>query len=97
MNNEIVGVVLESEKKEILQMFERKTALQELINVMNEPAIIHGDLYEKIVEDLGQTMVAMEKWWACTYEKYQWKRHPNSNWSIDFNTNEIYLLNSNVR
>ncbi|MET3207136.1 UNVERIFIED_CONTAM: CXXX repeat modification system protein [Paenibacillus sp. PvR008] len=96
MKNEMVGVVLESEKKEILQMYERKTALQELINTFNDPAMIQNDLYERIVKDLGQTMVAMENWWVCTSRKYQWKRHPNSNWTIDFNTNEINLVMSEV-
>ncbi|MEK3950049.1 CXXX repeat peptide modification system protein [Paenibacillus peoriae] len=96
MKNEMVGVVLESEKEEILQLYERKTALQELINSFNDAAMIHDDLYERIVKDLGQTMVAMENWWSCTSKKYQWKRHPSSNWTIDFNTNEINLVMSEV-
>lgn len=79
-----------------MQLYERKTALQELINSFNDTAMIHDNLYERIVKDLGQTMVAMENWWACTSKKYQWKRHPDSNWTIDFNTNEINLVRSEV-
>ncbi|CQR58672.1 MULTISPECIES: CXXX repeat peptide modification system protein [Paenibacillus] len=95
MSNEKVGIVSEQEKDEILNLYERKTALQELFSSLpclnNDIAEIEL-IYEKIVADLGKTTVKLEHWWSEKARKYTWKSSANGSWKIDFNTNEIFLI-----
>ncbi|OKP85610.1 CXXX repeat peptide modification system protein [Paenibacillus sp. P32E] len=95
MSNEKVGEVSEQEKNEILNLYERKTALQELFSSLPCSNSDIGEIelvYEKIVADLGKTSVKLENWWSEKARKYIWKSSVNGSWTIDFNTNEIYLI-----
>ncbi|MCX7920902.1 MAG: CXXX repeat peptide modification system protein [Clostridia bacterium] len=95
MVREKVGIVTETEAKEILQIFERKMALQELLMTLNNPSMteqLKNEVYEKIVNDFGRTKIAFDKWWADTANKYQWKSVEGWQWSIDFDTCEIFLV-----
>ncbi|URZ05983.1 CXXX repeat peptide modification system protein [Clostridium felsineum] len=94
MLNEKVGTVTEMEKDEILGLYERKLALQELAITLNNPEFDENSmnkLYEKIVSDLGRTNVYFEQWWKEKSSKYQWEFIEGYEWSIDFKTCEIYL------
>ncbi len=95
MNKEKVGQVTEEEKKEILKLFERKLALNELISNFNNPFFGEkekNELYEKIVSDMGETKFQYEMWWQKTALKYKWKNIQNSQWNIDFTSGEIFLV-----
>lgn len=85
----IVGKVTEEEKKEILSIYERKNGLQELAKVLRAD---DNELYERIINDLGETMTRFQKWWDTMGEKYQWESAPNGDWSINFETCEITLI-----
>lgn len=85
----LVGKVTESEKREIQALFERRNGLVELAKV-----VVSTDetLYEKVVQDLGQTSTKFQNWWDRMSAQYQWERRDDGNWEIDFQTNDIYLL-----
>lgn len=83
----LVGQVTEEEKNVILQLFERRNGLNELAQIVKED----DSLYERLVTDMGQTATKFQAWWDTTARKYNWESHPNGNWEIDFNTNEIFL------
>ena len=83
-----VGSVTEQEKKEILQLFERRNGLNELAKIVD---VDNDALYQKIVKDMGETATKFQQWWDRMYEKYKWERSENGSWEIDFNTNEISL------
>ena len=83
----LVGKVTEEEKNEILQLFERRNGLNELAQIIKED----DSLYERVVKDMGQTAIQFQAWWDVNSSKYNWESHPDGNWEIDFNTNEIFL------
>jgi CXXX repeat modification system protein len=83
----ITGQVTEEEKKEILTLFERKNGLAELAKILKSD----DALYDKVVMDMGATTTKFQAWWDRMAEKYQWKGKEDSNWEINFETNEIIL------
>jgi CXXX repeat modification system protein len=94
MNMEKVGVLTENEKNEILGLFQRRAALNELmLTLRNQPmSENHNDaLYEKLVNDLGKTMHSYDNWFGKASKLYNWKSSDNGHWSINFETNEVFL------
>lgn len=85
----LVGKVTETEKNEIQTLFERRNGLTELAKIITSK---DEALYEKVVKDMGETGTKFQNWWSRMAEQYQWERHENGNWEIDFNTNDIYLV-----
>ena len=85
----LVGQVSEEEKNEIQTLFERKNGLAELSKILTADNDV---LYEKLVKDMGETNVRFQKWWDDMGTKYKWESHPDGNWEINFQTNEIFLV-----
>lgn len=85
----IVGTVTNEEKNEILRLFERRNGLNELALILTAE---NDALYEKLVNDLGETGTKFQNWWARMGEKYNWESVDGGNWEIDFNTCNIYLV-----
>lgn len=85
----LIGTVTEEEKKAILSLFERRNGLNELAKIITAD---NDALYEKLINDLGETELKFQKWWTCMSEKYQWESHKKGHWEIEFNKNEIYLI-----
>ena len=85
----VVGQVSADEKREIQTMYERKKGLSELAKILT---VDNTALYEKIVQDMGETNTRFQQWWDDMGQKYQWESLPNGTWEINFQTNEIYLV-----
>lgn len=97
MLTEKVGFVTDGEKEEIQKLHEKRLALKELLLTLCNPALKENEkdaLYEKIVKDLGNVNLSCEMWWSKMSKKYVWKSMENGVWNIDFNTNEIFLMNN---
>lgn len=97
MFTEKVGKVTEEEKDKMLELHERKVALDELILSLSNPMLAEGsrdELYEKIVKDMGKTKGEMQTWWDEMYKKYRWKSAEGGRWNIDFKTREIVLVHN---
>ncbi len=84
-----VGQVSPEEKQEIQTLFERKNGLTELAKIITPDNDV---LYEKLVKDIGETVTKFQQWWDSMSAKYQWKSVNNGNWEINFETNEIFLV-----
>ena len=84
-----VGQVTPEEKNEIQQLFERRNGLNELAKILTAD---NTELYEKLVKDMGETGTKFQDWWNRMSQKYHWESRQNSNWEINFETNEIYLV-----
>lgn len=87
----LVGKVTLEEKNEILALFERRNGLNELAKIITAD---NGELYEKLVKDLGETGMKFQSWWGRMAQKYQWESAENGNWEISFDTCEIFLITS---
>ncbi len=89
MNTKVVGRVTEEEKAYIQTLFERRNGLNELAKILSPDNV---ELYERLVKDLGETTTKFQQWWDDMSTKYQWEGVENGNWVIDFQTNEISLV-----
>ena len=85
----LIGIVTPDERTEIQTLFERRNGLNELANILTAD---NTDLYEKLVQDLGETGTKFQNWWDKMAEKYQWESVDGSNWEIDFDSCIIYLV-----
>ncbi len=84
-----VGSVTPEERDEIQSLFERRNGLNELAKILTAD---NGELYERLVKDMGETSSKFQNWWNCMGEKYQWESADNGNWEIDFDSCVIYLV-----
>ena len=89
MNKKVVGQVTPEERTEIQTLFERRNGLNELAKILTAD---NGELYEKLVKDLGETGVKFQQWWDRMADKYQWESAEGGNWEINFETCEIFLV-----
>ena len=84
-----VGRVTEQERDEIQALFERRNGLSELAKILTAD---NAELYERLVNDLGETSTKFQQWWNRMGDKYHWESTENGNWEIDFNECKIYLV-----
>ena len=84
-----VGKVSIEEKNEILKLYERINGLKELAKILTSE---NTELYEKLVNDLGETTCKFHDWWNEKSKKYEWESSDEGCWEIDFNTCEIFLV-----
>lgn len=90
-----VGKVTYEERDEILTLFERKNGLLELIKSLaaeDDETLKNQHFYEKVVADLGRITTKYQQWWDDKGQEYQWENISGYNWSIDFETCQIYLV-----
>ena len=85
----IVGQVTPEERDEIQKLFERRNGLTELAKILTAD---NGELYEKLVKDMGETGTRFQQWWDSKAKQYAWESHPKGNWEINFDTCEIFLV-----
>lgn len=86
-----IGIVTESERDEIRQLYERINGLKELTNSVSPD---NNELYEKLVTDMGTTVTRFQEWWKTKSNKYHWESSDEGSWEIDFDTCMIYLTES---
>ena len=84
--NKVIWKLTEDEKKEIQQLFEKRIALENLVNIIDPK---NEDLYDKIITDYGKTMENFQNWWSAMGKKYEWE---GQNWTVNFDTNEVSLV-----
>jgi len=89
MKKKKVGIVTEEERDEIQKLFRRHSGLTDLAKIVTADNV---ELYEKVVNDLGETNTKYQDWWNKKGEKYNWDSAENGRWQINFDTCEIFLV-----
>lgn len=89
MEKKKVGIVTEEERDEIQKLFRRHSGLTDLAKIVTAENV---ELYEKVVNDLGDTNAKFQDWWNKKGEKYNWEFANNGRWQINFDTCEIFLV-----
>lgn len=84
--NKAIWTLTEEEKNEIQELYEKRIALENLVNII-DPA--NEALYNKLTGDYGKIIVQFQKWWSETSEKYNWEK--GMNWFVNFETSEVML------
>lgn len=95
MSMEKVGAVSDEEKDDILKLYERKLALNELVLTLENQWVtreLRNKIHNKISTDIIKVNMLSERWWNKKAMEYNWKSHKNGKWTIDFKTNEIFLV-----
>ena len=87
-----VGQVTPEEKNEIQTLFERRNGLTELATILTAD---NGELYEKLVKDMGETGTKFQSWWDSMARKYQWASAADGNWGRNLATCGRYLVPEN--
>lgn len=85
----LVGQVTPEECREIQQLFERRNGLRELALIIKAN---ESELYDKMVQDMGETNTKFQAWWGRMGEKYQWESCDDGHWEINFDNRNIYLV-----
>lgn len=85
----LVGQVTPEERREIQQLFEHRNGLRELAQIVKSS---ESELYDKMVQDLGETNTKYQAWWDRMGEKYLWESAEDGHWEINFDTCEIFLV-----
>jgi len=94
MTREIVGIVTEEEKNEVMMLFERKIGIEELTATLENDLISIEKkeiMQDKMISELGKVKLNLQAWWGRMYEKYNWKSVEGYRWNIDFQSCEIFL------
>ena len=89
MEKKKVGIVTADERDEIQKLFRRHSGLADLAKIVTAD---NDELYEKVVNDLGDTNTRFQDWWNKKGEKYNWESAENGRWQINFDTCEIFLV-----
>ena len=89
MEKKNVGIVTAEERDEIQKLFRRHSGLADLAKIVTAD---NDELYEKVVNDLGDTNTRFQDWWNKKGEKYNWESAENGRWQINFDTCEIFLV-----
>ncbi|MDF9409884.1 MAG: hypothetical protein A4E53_00795 [Pelotomaculum sp. PtaB.Bin104] len=95
--NKKIGEVTNEEKKEITKLHGRKTALIELLKILNStvPSQEEQDyLYSKATNELEKVELSLRKWWERIIQKYGLQNMEDRRLKIEFNTNRIYLVSN---
>lgn len=82
----VIWTLTGNEKIEIQNLYEKKLALENLINVIDP---LNEIIYNKLITDYGKIMRLFQKWWSDTSQKYNWES--GINWAIDFETNDVIV------
>ncbi len=89
MEKKKVGIVTTEERDEIQKLFRRHSGLTDLAKIVTADNV---ELYEKVINDLGDTNTKFQDWWNKKGEKYNWESAENGRWQINFDTCEIFLV-----
>ncbi len=90
---ELIATISKEDSRQMLQIFERKTGLENILNIAEpNPLVTDEALYEKFIKDYNTTVNDLQNYWNAMAEKYNFKSEKGKQWTIDFETQNIYLV-----
>lgn len=94
---ELLGKVTQEERQQIMDIYHRKTALQELLLIINTQKTLNDDgLSDNLLIDLTNSNKEMAEWWTATAQFYDWTYAPTDSWQINFEDCSVYLIKGQV-
>jgi CXXX repeat modification system protein len=93
VRRKLQGTVSPAERDAIRRLHERRNGLLELFKALPDlEKDVRGELYEKIVADLGDVTTKSQEWWSTKSREYGWEDRAGCRWEIDFTSCEVFLL-----
>lgn len=83
----VVWESTEEEKQKIKDIYEKKSALENLFKIINK----ENEIYDTVLEDYIKTSKEFSAWWDEMIKKYNCNIKLVNNLVIDFDTNEIWF------
>lgn len=83
-----VGTVLEEDKNKIIDIHEKKIALDNLKHIIGS----NNQLLDKLKLNYKEMSLDYDNWFAQLGTKYQFESSENGQWQVDFSTGEVYLV-----
>lgn len=84
----LIGKVSDTEKEEIRTIYNRKNSLMELAKSITSD----DSIYERLILDICETNSKYQLWWNNMSSKYNWEKCDNTNYRLDFESCEVYLI-----
>lgn len=88
MNEIVLGRLDEQEIQTLIPLFQRKTALEELVKIL--PAE-NDVLYEKVLKDYSAVRESLVSWWTQIAQHHNWEYKNTDIWRVDINSAEAFL------
>jgi CXXX repeat modification system protein len=89
-----VGAVTSAEKNEIIILYEKRLALNDLLLTLDDPMLTNDEknlLHDRIIGDIKKAEILYHQWWGEKSRKYNWRFDERGKWSINFQTSEVFL------
>lgn len=83
MADKVIWDLSDEDFTEIQDLFEKRLALENLINVVD---VKNTELHDKVVKDYGETLHKFNDWWPAKKAQYNWD---GDNWWLNFDTKQI--------
>ncbi len=94
----LLGTLEENEKSEIEEIYYRRVTLENMILVLQERGNMEESgsesLYQRLVQDMSETIKRMQDWWNKTSTYHGWEYRRENNWEVKFDSGEVYLHDS---
>ena len=91
----LLGTLEENEKNEIEKIYYRRVTLENMILVLQERGNMEESesegLYQRLVQDMSETIKGMRDWWDKTSKCHEWEYRQENNWEVKFDSGEVYL------
>lgn len=92
----VIGVVTEKEVAAIKRLTDRKAELKlklkRLIDMDKEE--LYCNLYDMIIQEMGEVSTACEQWWDEKYDKYQWANIVGDEIELDYDNGQVLVKNT---
>lgn len=95
MEKTFVCDIPEQKAKDFLGVFEMKSTLENLALLIAENNAVlkkESTLYERLITDYKDILIKHEQFWAFYTEKYGHLLSENTQFTLDFRTNKLFLI-----
>lgn len=83
-----VGTVNEKERNDILNLYEKRLALNNLGIIISQ---LDEESRTRFQKDAEETKQEFNQWWGNMSQKYKFEKDDSGYWSIDFETGQVML------
>ncbi len=85
MERKIIWKLTDEECKEIQDLFEKKTAYENLMKIVD---VDNEKIYQKLMSEYTKNLSDFNNWWKHYSQKYKWE---GQGWFIDFENKQVLV------
>lgn len=85
----IVGKVTDEENDRVYNLLEKKNALKNLLQIIDEEN--ENDFYSNVLNEYKLTEKNFQGWWEEMFSKYKWEENINAQYALNFEDNIVFI------